>query len=57
MLVDRELTIETALRALYGFSKVALAGKIYQKAPRHVLEEIKRAGRDGSIPRNVTCYL
>jgi hypothetical protein len=30
-LVDRELKIEAALRGFYGFSKVALAGKIYQK--------------------------
>jgi hypothetical protein len=29
--VDQELKIEAALRASYGFSKVVLAGKIYQK--------------------------
>jgi hypothetical protein len=29
--VDRELKFEAALRAFYGFSETAIAGKIHQK--------------------------
>jgi hypothetical protein len=56
--VAPELKIEAALKASYGFSKVALAGKIYQKdfpSPARA-GGISRVGRGGSIPRNVACF-
>jgi hypothetical protein len=45
-LVDRELKIAAALRASYGFLKVALTGNNYQKdfLPQHVPGEISRVG-------------